>query len=48
MERILKIVIDLLRGATYDYETKFTQADSQSHYLQIDLVILPLTFQEYQ
>ena len=36
MERILKIVIDLLRGATYDYETKFTQADSQSHYLQID------------
>lgn len=36
MERILKITIDLLRGATYDYETKFTQADSQSHYLQID------------
>ena len=36
MERILKIVIDLLKGATYDLETKFTQADSQSHYLQID------------
>ena len=44
MERILKIVIDLLRGATYDYETKFTQADSQSHYLQIDFSDTSLNF----
>ncbi len=44
MERILKIVIDLLRGATYDYETKFTQADSQSHYLQIDFSDTSLKF----
>lgn len=44
MERILKIVIDLLRGATYDYETKFTQADSQSHYLQIDFRDTSLNF----
>ena len=44
MERILKIVIDLLRGATYDYETKFTQADSQSHYLQIDFSDTSLSF----
>lgn len=44
MERILKITIDLLRGATYDYETKFTQADSQSHYLQIDFRDTSLNF----
>jgi len=44
MERILKITIDLLRGATYDYETKFTQADSQSHYLQIDFSDTSLNF----
>lgn len=44
MERILKIVIDLLRGATYDLETKFTQADSQSHYLQIDFRDTSLNF----
>lgn len=44
MERILKIVIDLLRGATYDYEIKFTQADSQSHYLQIDFSDTSLKF----
>lgn len=46
MERILKIVIDLLRGATYDYETKFTQADSQSHYLQIDFKDTEIDFSE--
>jgi len=44
MERILKIVIDLLKGATYDLETKFTQADSQSHYLQIDFSDTSLNF----
>ena len=44
MERILKIVIDLLKGATYDLETKFTQADSQSHYLQIDFRDTSLNF----
>ena len=44
MERILKITIDLLRGATYDYETKFTQADSQLHYLQIDFSDTSLNF----
>lgn len=44
MERILKIVIDLLKGATYDLEAKFTQADSQSHYLQIDFKDTTLNF----
>ena len=36
MERILKIILDLTKGPSYDLGTVFTQNDSNTHYLQLE------------
>lgn len=36
MERILKIILDLMKGPSYDLGTVFTQNDSNTHYLQLE------------
>lgn len=36
MERILKIIIDLLNGPSYELGARFTQSDNETHYLAIE------------
>lgn len=44
MERILKIIIDLLNGPSYELGTRFTQSDNETHYLLIEFKDKELDF----